>query len=99
MERMGDLFQMADRKSEKHVPVIEFPDKVEADEVFDVKVSIGKFHRQGAAPVVKISASRVKTGMGRATHEGEIRVEDNGLGFDEQHPCVHIEPDHRGRPT
>ena len=42
MEKLGDLFQEADWKKEKHVPVIECPNKVKADEFFDVKVSIGK---------------------------------------------------------
>ncbi|MEE9524887.1 MAG: class II SORL domain-containing protein [Thermodesulfovibrionales bacterium] len=42
MEKAGSLYQSADWKSEKHVPVIECPDKVKADEVFEVKVSIGK---------------------------------------------------------
>jgi superoxide reductase len=42
---MGDLgshIQKADWKKEKHVPVIEAPDSVKADEMFDVKVGIGK---------------------------------------------------------
>lgn len=41
MGKMGDLYQKADWKTEKHVPVIECPDEVVADKVFDVKVSIG----------------------------------------------------------
>ena len=40
--KAGDLLQSADWKAEKHVPVIECPDAVKADEMFDVKVSIGK---------------------------------------------------------
>ena len=42
MKKFGELFQSADWKSEKHVPVIEGPDEVAADEVFDVKVTLGK---------------------------------------------------------
>lgn len=42
MGKTGDLFQSADWKAEKHVPVIECPDTVNADEVFEIKVSIGK---------------------------------------------------------
>ena len=42
VEKLGSLFQEADWKKEKHVPVIESPSKVKADEMFDVKVSIGK---------------------------------------------------------
>jgi len=42
MEKLSDRIQSADWKNEKHVPVIECPDEVEADTFFDVKVSIGK---------------------------------------------------------
>jgi superoxide reductase len=42
MAKIGELYQTADWKSEKHVPVIECPDKVTADEMFDVTVSLGK---------------------------------------------------------
>jgi superoxide reductase len=34
MARVGDLFQSADWKTEKHVPVIECDDEVSADEIF-----------------------------------------------------------------
>ena len=40
--RIGDKIQSADWKAEKHVPVIEAPNKVNADEWFKVKVSVGK---------------------------------------------------------
>jgi superoxide reductase len=39
---LGERIQQADWKKEKHVPVIECPDEVTADELFEVKVSIGK---------------------------------------------------------
>jgi len=42
MKKMGELYQSADWKTEKHVPVIDAPKEVKAGEVFDVKVSIGK---------------------------------------------------------
>ena len=42
MTTIGELHQTADWKSEKHVPVIECPDAVAADEIFEVKVSLGK---------------------------------------------------------
>lgn len=42
MKRLGDYFQQADWKQEKHVPVIECPDQVKAGEVFEVRVSVGK---------------------------------------------------------
>ena len=42
MEKIGELFQEADWKKEKHVPVIECPDTVKAGEMFEVKVGIGK---------------------------------------------------------
>lgn len=40
--KLGDLIQSADWKAEKHVPVIDAPDKVEADALFMVKVTVGK---------------------------------------------------------
>jgi len=42
MARVGELFQSADWKSEKHMPVIECAEEVKANEVFDVKVTLGK---------------------------------------------------------
>ena len=39
---LGDKIQHDDWKKEKHVPVIECPDKVKADEMFEVKVTLGK---------------------------------------------------------
>jgi superoxide reductase len=42
MKQLGELFQSADWKVEKHVPVIECADKVKAGELFPVKVTLGK---------------------------------------------------------
>jgi len=42
MAKLGENIQSADWKAEKHVPVIECPDKVKAQEMFDVKVTLGK---------------------------------------------------------
>ena len=42
MKKIGEAYQSADWKVEKHVPVIECPDQVKADEMFDVKISLGK---------------------------------------------------------
>jgi superoxide reductase len=42
MTKIEDLYQSADWKTEKHVPVIECPDEVSKDEIFKVKVSLGK---------------------------------------------------------
>jgi superoxide reductase len=42
MKKTGELYQSADWKTEKHVPVIECPDEVRADQMFDVKVTLGK---------------------------------------------------------
>ena len=42
MTELGERIQKADWKKEKHVPVIECPDQVKADEFFQVKVSLGK---------------------------------------------------------
>ena len=40
--KIGDRIQEADWKKEKHVPVIECQDQVKLNEVFNVKVSLGK---------------------------------------------------------
>jgi superoxide reductase len=42
MKKFGELFQTADWKKEKHVPVIECPDQVKAGEMLQIKISIGK---------------------------------------------------------
>jgi superoxide reductase len=42
MNKMSDLYQTADWKAEKHVPVIECPDNVPKGQMFDVNVTIGK---------------------------------------------------------
>jgi superoxide reductase len=42
MNKFGELFQSADWKTEKHIPVIECADKVKSDEFFPVKVTLGK---------------------------------------------------------
>jgi superoxide reductase len=43
MAKVGELFQSADWKTEKHVPVIEvLTSSIKADEVFSVKLSLGK---------------------------------------------------------
>src|SRR5512136_2957517 len=42
MQQFGELFQSADWKAEKHVPVIECPDKVKSGELFSVKATVGK---------------------------------------------------------
>ena len=40
--KMCDLYKTADWKAEKHVPAIECPDSVTKDEMFEIKVSLGK---------------------------------------------------------
>lgn len=42
MKKFGEVIQEADWKIEKHVPVIECADTVKADEMFEVKVGLGK---------------------------------------------------------
>jgi superoxide reductase len=42
MDKIGALYQSADWKTEKHVPVIECPDEVKAGEIFEVKAALGK---------------------------------------------------------
>lgn len=40
--KLGDRIQSADWKAEKHVPVIEGPDQVAANQPFQVTVTVGK---------------------------------------------------------
>ena len=42
MTELGARIQKADWKKEKHVPVIECPDRVKAGELFEVRVGVGK---------------------------------------------------------
>jgi len=42
MAMISEKIQTADWKSEKHVPVIECSESVQADEIFQVQVSLGK---------------------------------------------------------
>jgi superoxide reductase len=42
MKPFGELFQTADWKTEKHVPVIECPNQVKAGEMFLVKPVLGR---------------------------------------------------------
>lgn len=42
MNSFGDFFQTADWRTEKHVPAIDCPDRVTADEMFVVKATLGK---------------------------------------------------------
>jgi superoxide reductase len=42
MKEFGALYQTADWKAEKHVPVIDCMEQVKADEMFIVTVSVGK---------------------------------------------------------
>ena len=41
MKSLGNLLQSGDWKGEKHVPVIDAPEKIKKDELFEIKVSIG----------------------------------------------------------
>ena len=42
MKAFGELFQTADWRAEKHVPVIDCPDQVKAGEPFAVTLTVGK---------------------------------------------------------
>ena len=42
MKKIGEIIQEADWKMEKHVPVIECKDTIKAEELFEVKVTVGK---------------------------------------------------------
>ena len=42
MSKLGDQFQSADWKGEKHVPVIDCSDSIKAGDTFDVTITVGK---------------------------------------------------------
>lgn len=42
MKTFGELFQAADWKKEKHVPVIECRDQVKSGEIIPVRITVGK---------------------------------------------------------
>ena len=42
MKKFEEMFQKADWKSEKHVPVIEIPEKIKKEENIKITVSVGK---------------------------------------------------------
>jgi superoxide reductase len=42
MAKLGERIQTGDWKQEKHVPVIECPSEVKPDDLFEVKVGLGK---------------------------------------------------------
>lgn len=42
MKQIGELFQTADWKTEKHIPVIECSENVKGGELFPLKVTVGK---------------------------------------------------------
>jgi len=42
MANLKDLFQSADWKTEKHIPVVEIPDKIKKGEYFKIVLSVGK---------------------------------------------------------
>lgn len=42
MNRLSEHIQHADWKTEKHVPVIECEDQVQSDQIFEVKVGLGR---------------------------------------------------------
>lgn len=42
MARLGDFYQTGDWNQEKHAPVIEAPDSVQAGQAFEFTVSVGK---------------------------------------------------------
>ncbi|BBE31248.1 putative superoxide reductase [Tepiditoga spiralis] len=40
--KFGEVIKSADFKTEKHAPVIEAPEKIKSEELFEVEVSVGK---------------------------------------------------------
>ncbi len=41
MKKLGEQFQTADWKKEKHVPLIDCPDTVKSGEIFKINISVG----------------------------------------------------------
>ncbi len=42
MKKISDLVQESDWKTEKHVPVIDFPKTLQKDKMFEISVEVGK---------------------------------------------------------
>ena len=76
--KLGDFVQSGDWKGEKHVPVIEAPEKVAVGEAFPVKLSVGKEipHPNTAAHYIKwMKLYFVPDG-------GKFAIEVGNLSFD-----------------
>ncbi len=71
MSSFKELFQSADWKTEKHIPVIEAPQKVKKGEFFDVKVTIGKeiAHPNKAEHHIRWISVYFKPGNGKYPYE------------------------------
>lgn len=100
MGGLGDQLQTADWKTEKHVPVIECPDKVSADEVFEIRVEVGKeishpntteHHIQWIQLLFKPDDDKFSYDLGYftfAAHGASVNGPDQGPAY--THPAVSV---------
>ena len=94
--KLGDYVQTGDWKGEKHVPVIEAPEKVKAGETFTVEVSVGKEipHPNIPAHYIKwIKLMFVPNGGKFAIEIGNLTFDAHGDSMEPEKPGpVHTEP-------
>ncbi len=87
--KIGDFVQSGDWKGEKHVPVLEAPDKVKAGEVVTVKLSVGKEipHPNTAAHYIKgITLFFVPDGGKFVIEVGKLAFDTHSDSMDAQNP-------------
>lgn len=87
--KIGDYVQSGDWKGEKHVPVIEAPEKVKAGEAFCVAISVGKeiAHPNTAAHYIKgISLFFVPEGGKFVIEVGKVAFDAHYDSMDAQNP-------------
>lgn len=99
---MGQFVQTGDWKGEKHVPVIEAPEKVRAGEAFIVNVSVGKEipHPNSSAHYIKwIKLFFIPDGgkfaiefgtLSFDVHGDSANAEDPGPAFTEPSGCIKV---------
>lgn len=87
--KLGDYVQSGDWKGEKHVPVIEAPEKVKAGEPFAVTLSVGKeiAHPNTAAHYIKdVKLYYVQDGGKFIVEVGTANFDVHGDSADPQNP-------------
>ncbi len=85
MPEITELYQSADWKAEKHVPVIECADRVKKGEIFQIKISIGKevAHPNTTAHHIRwIDVYFHATGAKFPNHIGKIDFNSHGESTD-----------------